>query len=844
DAVARIFRVLRRNDADAERYRAAGGDARVADAFARYESRRRALGLSDEADRVRRLIAAGIPPVSLVVEDLAVGDCLTLELFRAVVASSSSIAIGVPNLAEEGSEPAIAQVLRELGFDVALEGEPPARPTMSAIGGAGTHDEAELVARQALARLRASNPVRASDILVVAPNEQYLTLAHDALVALGVPIASPRRLPALDVPLVATLLRVFHALANPRDDAAESGLALLATPYCGLGVHRHPRAARALIRAGRGSLRSWVAVAAEEPDGSSFRRLAEAVPKLADSLRATQAPASFARVVRQLALDYRFISSGRRFHLAAQRDDAVRVDQQGWQCLGDAMDEVGAALERAGMARVDAAAWHAEVTAALAEADVRVEAKGCDGVRLTVTGAGLTSAAHVFALGWREGLVPRRVREDPLLPDRVKERLNESGAMLTLAADRVEIERERRERIVRASRESLVVSWPATGEQGESVLPSFYMEDLGIAVARDGVRGAGDTTWPLPLAATRAERVTRATMLAKHRPESRLGAERDGAASILSGFARRELECWDGMRAPSRTVKVPGPMRDELAPLAGAMSASQAKMLVHCAFSHFGVQRIGAKPLLPPALDPLSIGGIIHGVLARLGRELSPAALDEVFAAEWQRRMATGFGTDPSEPMQREILLDQLRDLVASEHARLAGAAAKPAHIELSFGMPDGKGEIRDAASRPEGVELRLPDGAPIPATVLRGSIDRVDVLERGGRRYGVAFDYKSGRGERYLDETHDLADFQLPIYCEALRTFGIEPVGAVYIGVRDAELHGVVREDFATEFGLASIGTVAKLPEGQFAGYMSARSDALRTHVVALARGEIVVEP
>src|SRR5690606_8046638 len=110
-----------------------------------------------------------------------------------------------------------------------------------------------------------------------------------------------------------------------------------------------------------------------------------------------------------------------------------------------------------------------------------------------VAGAGLPPAAHVYAVGWREGLVPRRTREAPLLPDRVKRALNDSGARFELMADRAGAELERRERVVRAARQSLTLSWPAVDADGDAQLPSFYIEDLGAPNAE--LRAIGDPTW-------------------------------------------------------------------------------------------------------------------------------------------------------------------------------------------------------------------------------------------------------------------------------------------------------------------------------------------------------------
>lgn len=236
----------------------------------------------------------------------------------------------------------------------------------------------------------------------------------------------------------------------------------------------------------------------------------------------------------------------------------------------------------------------------------------------------------------------------------------------------------------------------------------------------------------------------------------------------------------------------------------------------------------------------------MHRVLARLGRAgFEPARLDDVFEDVWRTSLAQGMEDDVSGEFERELLLEQLRALLDVERALLAGSASSPRHFELAFGLRDeGEDEERDPASQREGVRLALPAAAPLPATTLRGSIDRVDVVERGGVLFGIAIDYKSGKGKSYYDEAMELADFQLPIYCEALPRFGITPVGGMYLGIASGERHGVVRTDFAEAFGLHGCSTVDKFTPEEFMGYMDERRAALLEHVVRMAEGEIEIRP
>jgi RecB family exonuclease len=158
--------------------------------------------------------------------------------------------------------------------------------------------------------------------------------------------------------------------------------------------------------------------------------------------------------------------------------------------------------------------------------------------------------------------------------------------------------------------------------------------------------------------------------------------------------------------------------------------------------------------------------------------------------------------------------------------------------------MPADDAERLDPASLREGIVLPLPGRAPIPAVVLRGAIDRVDVVEGRGTRFGVAIDYKSGKAKSYGDAFADLADFQLPIYCEAMRGAGVEPVGAVFLGISSGERFGVIREDFADRFLLGPAKGVRRLRAETFERRLAVAMEALAGWAAKAATPEVVVAP
>jgi ATP-dependent helicase/DNAse subunit B len=413
--------------------------------------------------------------------------------------------------------------------------------------------------------------------------------------------------------------------------------------------------------------------------------------------------------------------------------------------------------------------------------------------------------------------------------------------MIPLAADRTAREHERRERNRRAARETLVISWPATAEDGDPLLPSFYMDDLGVTDRAS--RSVGDTTWPLTLAASRGERLARATLVARHRAADTVQGELDSVRGALSSLTGSEKRAYQGLMHAGQVIQLPTEILAEVGTLAGHMSASQARMLVHCLFEHFGKRRLQLGMLGAPQLDLPSIGSIAHGVLADIGRAgFDPDSLDEIFARWWAAKVPSELRDDAHVAFERGILHASLTELVSRERAHLDASGSRAAYFELSFGTND---EGRDSSSLPEGLAIPLPASAPISHSTLRGSIDRVDVVERGGKRYGVAIDYKSGKGERYGTELEEMADFQLPIYCEVLPLFGIEAVGAVYLGIGSGERYGVVRSDFAAEFLPAGTGRgVRMLPPEEFQTFMLERQLALRDQIARLAQGRLSAKP
>ena len=87
----------------------------------------------------------------------------------------------------------------------------------------------------------------------------------------------------------------------------------------------------------------------------------------------------------------------------------------------------------------------------------------------------------------------------------------------------------------------------------------------------------------------------------------------------LAALTATERRAYDGTLNAAQETRLPVGIVAELAERARKSSASQAKMLAHCVYQHFGKQRLRIEALEPPMLDQLVLGSVMHQALHTLG---------------------------------------------------------------------------------------------------------------------------------------------------------------------------------------------------------------------------------
>jgi len=374
----------------------------------------------------------------------------------------------------------------------------------------------------------------------------------------------------------------------------------------------------------------------------------------------------------------------------------------------------------------------------------------------------------LFLCGLQEGFFPAPPRPLPVLSEEERRTLAAaSGLRLGAPEQALAAERYLFYAAVSRPEELLVLSWHTATEEGESSVPSLFLDDV-CDLFPETLRGerarrpAGAARWP-------------------------------GPGPAPASWAARELAL-DSPRAAASA----------LAPLADARllaelredrlwSASSLKLWADCPVRWF-VERLLRAQDLDPDPEPLARGGLAHaalrdtlaGLQQRYGSaRLTPGRL--AAARELLHEALARHAPDFPLSVAPERVPGVRRRLEADLERYLAHAAERdsplePLHLELGFGFPE------DTPSLPP---LDLGYGVR-----LRGRIDRVDVeVGAGGIGRAVVYDYKGAvapPADRWAGER----SMQVALYMRAVeQLLGTSVVGGFYqpLSGRDLRARGLL---------------------------------------------------
>jgi ATP-dependent helicase/nuclease subunit B len=379
----------------------------------------------------------------------------------------------------------------------------------------------------------------------------------------------------------------------------------------------------------------------------------------------------------------------------------------------------------------------------------------------------------VFVPGLVERVFPQRLREDALLLDAPRSRLN---ADLAVRQTRADEERLQLRLAIGTAGERLYVSYPRVElRESRARVPSFYVLDVVRAmsgtvpnysqVAEHANRqGASSLAWPAPPAASDAiddfehDLATLRPLLLERRRDTVEGRARY-LVDLNPSLKRSVRERW--MRHQPQWSKADGlvtPSGDALVALAAhrltarSYSLTALQRYATCPYQFLLAAIYRLAPLEEPTplqrMDPLTRGSLFHEIQAEFYRTLQrngqlPVTAARLGAArqqlEWVIAKVTRDAADRLAPAIERVWVDEVasirRDLLLWLEKLPEDTDWVPERFEFAFGLPPD--EARDPASVPQ------------PAVVdgrffLRGS---VDLIERNPRTRALRVtDHKTGK--------------------------------------------------------------------------------------------------
>ena len=450
-----------------------------------------------------------------------------------------------------------------------------------------------------------------------------------------------------------------------------------------------------------------------------------------------------------------------------------------------------------------------------------------------VTTADLAEGArgrHVFLVNLAEGTFP------------TSDSLSDASGSQASAAYSREISRFLR--VVGSADRTLTLVYPTRDEKGQAMLVSGFLDDLMCTDRPQGARPRSriaPADRPHVSASSRSRRLAERCPRARHRElacsnesttELRaLATDPRHRPALLGAAAALRLEYdrssrtrgftpYEGkLNQPDAVNSVTDHFDSEY-----TFSPSQLETYLTCPFRFFMQYVLRLEPIDDSDEldeDRTLRGQIVHEALENLERERMQEDSNAIELAPI--RVSSGFsvtlGDDPEiDPGRREIerrwLMQTLQRyaIQAEEYAIDKGSGARPRYFELTFGR------IEQGATYPH-----LVIGFGPEAVKLRGSIDRVDLIETSGKIHFRVIDYKTGKAPTGKD-LDDLLMLQLPLYAKAFESLEIAGESARLLDVGYWELSEkgfkpIVREwpELLERVEAKVLETAAKIRSGGF---------------------------
>jgi ATP-dependent helicase/nuclease subunit B len=402
-------------------------------------------------------------------------------------------------------------------------------------------------------------------------------------------------------------------------------------------------------------------------------------------------------------------------------------------------------------------------------------------------------AKIIFLIGVNEGVIPKSFEQQGLFTENEREDLRKQGINLTDKVMETEEEQYIIFQLFSQIEEKLVMSFSLSDMEGKTKNQSALIDEITGLFPE------------LKINSTVSENII-TQWKSVSTPESTLAPMTDYIKKSNSGFSElseNEILLWEsviswykekesggeklhkiysGINAKNNKLNIQNQFAQLIygSPFKG--SISQLEKYQQCPFSHF--IRYGIKPRDRKEfrIAPVDIGGITHTVLQQFCEEVHNRNL------KWD---------DVNETLQEELLNLIISEVIYNYHfnifyssfqyrymikklSRVLKSTVKTLVFQLQQGDFDWK--YSEEKFR---IKYKSSNNTEI---ILRGAIDRIDVLEKGNETYYRVIDYKTGNTSLKLAKVFHGLSLQLLVYLNAMieGKEGHHPAGTFYFRVDD----------------------------------------------------------
>ncbi len=460
--------------------------------------------------------------------------------------------------------------------------------------------------------------------------------------------------------------------------------------------------------------------------------------------------------------------------LAAEEGETAAEDAlRSWDAAMDALDEMARLL---GEDAITPAEYDELLVLLVRGTELGRVPRTVDSVLVTTADRmWLGSPRHVFVADLAEGIFPAGVGASGLLTHADRQLLVEAGVEMPGGFDnRVLLEQMYLYRALTAPCEGLHLLCPRAAN-GAPLLPSAPLAALMRLMDPPAMPLTDAMLWSAPAAAL-------AGAAARWRTD-------DGAAAALAAALEEE-----GSQAAGLAVlrRAEGGSRFQVEDTAAlrrllggrlTLSPTRIERYYSCSYAYFLEYVLRLRPRRRAELSPIESGSFVHYVLENALRRTGPRFLEmsEEELCALANELCGEYLNEKIPPAlsagtRFQYLVGRIRENAGRLLCFLQQEQRQSSFHPAAFELPIGPGE----AVRP--LRLTAPGGRQVQVV---GKVDRVDVMEREGKRYLRVVDYKTGAKEFSLEEVWCGLNLQMLLYLFSLCGKGGGPfAGSIPAGV------------------------------------------------------------